>query len=328
MFIRNTYTGRRMLAMLAAAAGLALAQPSVWAGYPDKPIRLIVGSNTGGGGDTTARLVAEALGKKLGTSIIVDNRPGASGNIGAAAVARADPDGYMLLFAYTGHAINPALFSNMPFDTVKDFRAVGKIGDNQSVLVANPNVPVKDVAEFIALAKKQPGHYSFASLFGTDQYMTARLLAQAQDLKFLFVPYKGNAAALNDVLSGQVDVMINTIGVTAPFVQTGKLRALAVTSKGRSNLLPNVPTLAEAGVQGVVSGGWYALMAPAGVPDAVIAKLDSALQAVLAEPELGEDLRKLGVEPSYLSAREFDAFIKAEVPRWQKFTAETGIKPE
>ncbi|WP_233236556.1 tripartite tricarboxylate transporter substrate binding protein [Bordetella sp. LUAb4] len=320
--------GCRLLAVFGAAAGLILAQPSAWADYPDKPIRLIVGSNTGGGGDTTARVVAEALSKKLGTSIIVDNRPGASGNIGAAFVARAEPDGYTLLFAYTGHVINPALFSNMPFDTVKDFRAVGKIGDNQSMLVVNEKIPAQTLAEFIGLARKQPDHYSFASLFGTDQYMTARLLAQSQDVKFLFVPYKGNAAALNDVLSGQVDAMVNTVGVTAPFVRAGKLRALAVMSKTRSSLLPEVPTLQEAGVQGVASGGWYGLMAPAGVSDAVIAKLGAALAAVLTEKKVGEDMRKLGVEPSYVPAQAFDAFIKAEVPRWQKFTADAGIRPE
>lgn len=318
-FLRGLAFG---VAMLMGTSGMAHAE------YPDKSIRLIVGSNTGGGGDTTARLVAEAMSRKLGVSVIVENRPGASGNIGAGVVARSDPDGYTLLFAYSGHVINPALFKDMPFDTAKDFRAVGKIGDNQSVLIVNPRMPAKSVEELVGMVREKPGHYSFAALFGTDQYMTGRLLALKENLKLLFVPYKGNASALNDVLGGQVDAMVNTVGVTAPFIRAGKVRALAVFGKSRSTLIPDVPTLDEAGVHGVPSGGWYALMAPAGVPDSVIGTLTAALKTVLSEDSVPANLRKLGVEPNYVEPSAFDQFIAAEIPRLQKFTADAGIKPE
>jgi tripartite-type tricarboxylate transporter receptor subunit TctC len=326
-----SFTGRslgKLCASLSAAVLMCAAGGPARAQFPDHPIRLIVGSNTGGGGDTTARIVAEALSRKLGASIVVENRPGASGNIGAAYVAHADPDGYTLLLAYTGHVSNPALFKSMPFDTVKDFRAVGKIGDNQSVLLVNSKVPARTMKEFIELVRKQPDHYSFGAMLGSDQYMSGRWLERAQGLRFLVIPYKGNAGAMNDVLGGQVDFMANTVGVSAPFVTSGKVRALAVMGAKRSSLLPEVPTLAEAGVQGAAGGGWYALMAPAATPDATIAKLTEAMKSVLAEASVQADLRRLGVEPNYVAPGEFDAFIAKEVPRVQKFAAEIGIKPE
>jgi tripartite-type tricarboxylate transporter receptor subunit TctC len=329
MYSRNSRAAQRCAAAAAAAliGLLALPQPAR-AAFPDKPIRLVVGSNTGGGGDTTARIVADGLARQLDTSIIVDNRPGASGNIGAGLVARANPDGYTLLFAYSGHVINPALFKDMPFDTVKDFRAIGKIGDNQSVLIVNPGVPAHTAPEFVALAKKNPGHVSFGALFGTDQYMTAKVLERVEHIDLLMVPYKGNGPALTDLMSGQVNSMINTVGASAPLIRAGKVRALAVTSATRSSLLPDVPTLAEAGIEGVGGGGFYAVMAPAGVPDAVVKRLSAALQAALAQDDVDANLRKIGVEPAYVGPREFDAFIAREVPRWQTFTRDAGIKAE
>ncbi len=297
------------------------------AAYPDKPIRIIVGSGAGGGGDTVARLVADNLTKKLGVALVIENRPGASGNIGAASVAQAKPDGYTLLFAYSGHVINPALFKDMPFDTVHDFRAVSKLGSPQSILVVNPSVPANTVREFIELARKNPEKYSMAALFGTDYYIAERLLEQKENVKFLFVPYKGGAAALNDVLSGQVSAMVNTAGATAPFVKAGRVRALAIVNSERSHLLPDVPTLAEQGVD-ISIGGWYALLAPAGVPDPVIDKLNQAIKSMLKEEAVVARLRDFGVEPGYVAPREFDRFIASEVDRWKAFFAKMAIKQQ
>jgi tripartite-type tricarboxylate transporter receptor subunit TctC len=302
-----------------AAAGIA---------YPDRPIRLIVGSSAGGGGDTTARIIADCLSKRLSVAVIVENRPGASGNIGANAVAKARPDGYTLLFAYTGHVINPGLFKEMPFDTVRDFRAVGKIGDNQSVLLIHPSVPAHTLREFVDLAKRAPGKYSFAALMGTDQYMTARLLAQKEDVNFIFVPYKGNAAAMTDILSGQVNAMINSVGVASPYVQAGNVRALAVLNRTRSKLLPDIPTLFEQGLDGLSSGGWYALMAPSATPDDVIQKLAGALRNSLNDEGVSTRLEALGVTPNYVGPPEFDQFIANEIFHWKKFTSDMDLAPE
>ncbi|OWT53727.1 Bug family tripartite tricarboxylate transporter substrate binding protein [Candidimonas nitroreducens] len=293
--------------------------------YPERPIRLIVGSAPGGGGDAVARVMAESLSKKLDTPIIVENRPGASGNIGELAVAHAAPDGYTLLFAYTGHVINPSLFKDPSFDTAKYFRGIARIGSPQSVLVANPKVPAKNLPDFISLIAKEPGHYSMASMFGTDQYVAAQALVHNQKLKVLFVPYKGNGPALIDVISGQVSAMINTVGVSVPFIRSGKLRALAIVDSKRSSLLPDVPTLQEQGVTGVESTAWYGLLAPVDTSDDVVAKLSHAVKASLDDAAVVKRLRNLGVEPKYLANHQFDKYIQSELMRWKEFFDKTGI---
>jgi tripartite-type tricarboxylate transporter receptor subunit TctC len=298
------------------------------ASYPDHPIRLIIGSGTGGGGDTIARLVAEPLSKALGVAVIPDNRPGASGNIGANVVAKSEPDGYTLLLAFPGHVINPAIINNMPFDTEKDFRAVAKLADNQSVFLVNPTVPAKTMKEFVDLVKKQPAHYSFASLFGSSQHMGGLVLANQQKLKLIFVPYKGNAAAVNDLLGGHVDSMFNTIGISLPLIKAGNVRALAVASSRRSPLLPDVPTMAEAGVPDVVTEGWYALMAPAATPNNVIDILNRAVKKSLEDAKVKRVLAGLGCNVDYVPAKQFDGFIKTELVRWKKVAKDADLKAE
>lgn len=298
--------------VLSAAAQVAVAED-----YPgSQPVRLIVGSTPGGGGDAVARLVAESFGKHLGASITVENRPGAGGNIATTMVARSTPDGHTLYFAYPSLVINPAIMPTMPFDTKKELRSIGKIGNNQSVLLARAGLPIKDFKGFLKEIKANPGKYSFAGLQSSSQYIAGLLLARQFDLDLLNVPYKGNAGAMNDLVGGQVDFIFNTVGVSQPFVEKGTLNALAVAGKKRTALLPDVPTISEASGQDFVAEGWYAIIAPAGTPDAIVDKATQALKAALAEPGVVQRLTALGVDVDYQTPKQFDAFVASEVDRW------------
>jgi tripartite-type tricarboxylate transporter receptor subunit TctC len=319
---------RRMAILITAAGALLICASPALAAFPDHPIRIIIGSAPSGGGDTVARIMAVPMGKALAASMILENRPGASGNIGANTVAKSAPDGYTLLLAYTGHAINPAIFANMPFDTARDFRAVAKIADNQSVFLVNPSVPAHSMKEFVSLVKKQPNHYSYAALFGTTQYMGGLVLASHEGMKMIFVPYKGNASAVNDLLGGHVNAMLNTIGSSLPFIKGGNARALAVAADRRSPLLPDVPTMAEAGIPGVNANGWYAFMAPAATPDDVIDVLTRAVKTSLDDPKVREALAGLGSEADYVPPKKFDAFVKDEIVHWQTVAKNAGVKAE
>jgi tripartite-type tricarboxylate transporter receptor subunit TctC len=245
------------IAAVLASVGTAWAQA-----YPTKPIRIIVGSSAGGGGDIMARLVAAPMSAALGQQVIVDNRPGAGGNIGADIVAKSAPDGYTLLFVFSGHVTNPSLYPKLPFDTVRDFAAVTMLATNESVLVVHPSVPANSVKELIALAKQNPGKYSIAALPSSSQHLGSELFKLQAGINLLFVPYKGNAAALTDLLGGQVQVMFNTLAISLPHVKSGKLRALAVAGARRSRLAPDLPTVSEAGLPGFSFNGWYGIVAP------------------------------------------------------------------
>lgn len=294
--------------------------------YPgDQPVRIVVGAPPGGGGDTVARIVAEQFRKHLGTDIIVENRPGAGGNIATAQVARSLPDGHTYYFAYPSLVINPAVLASMPFDTKNDLRSVGKIANNQSVLLVRPDLPIKTFPEFLKEVKANPGKYSFAGLQSSSQYIAGLQMAHQFGLDLLNVPYKGNAGAMNDLMGGQVDFMFNTIGIAAPVIEAGKVHALAVAGKERTGLLPNVPTISEASGQNFVAEGWYALIAPVGTPDNIINKASDALQRSLAEPELIAKLKALGVDVDYQKPAKFDAFIEAEVDRWTQVAKEVNL---
>lgn len=294
--------------------------------YPgDQPVHLIVGAPPGGGGDTVARLLAKPLAKALQAQIIVENKPGAAGNIAAEYVARSTPDGHTIYFAYPSFVTNPSLMNNMPFDTKADFRSLGKAADNQSVLLANTSIPANDFAGFLKLVKAHPGKYSFAGLQGSSQYVAGLLLASKMGAKMLNVPYKGNAAALNDLIGGQVDFMFNTVGVSLPFIKSGRVKAYAVASSHRSSVLPNVPTIAEAGLPGFSAEGWYALEVPAKTPTAIVEQASAALKAALGDPDLKRKLAALGNDIDYRTPREFDAFVASELERWAAVAKEAGI---
>jgi tripartite-type tricarboxylate transporter receptor subunit TctC len=296
--------------------------------FPVRPIRLIVGSSAGGGGDGVARVVAAKLSPLLGQQVVVDNRPGAAGNIGTEMVARAAPDGYTLLFVYTGHVINPALFKKLPFDPLRDFSPVGRIGYNNSALVVNPALPVHTVKELIAFAKARPGKLTAGAIPGGSQHLATEMLKIQAGVDILYVPYKGNGPANTDLLSGQLDLMFNTLQLVAPLAKAGRLRALAVASEKRSELMPELPTISESALKGFSAQGWYGLVAPAGTPRNVIEKLNAALNAALRDADTQQRFRAMGNEIASSTADQFDALIRAEIPKWAEVARRAGIKPE
>ncbi|HTD90776.1 MAG TPA: tripartite tricarboxylate transporter substrate binding protein [Burkholderiales bacterium] len=322
-------TNIKRLSLLACAALETLcpaythAQP-----YPAHPVRLIVGSSAGGGGDGVARVVAAKLSPVLSQQIVVDNRPGAAGNIGTELVARAAPDGYTLLFAYPGHVINPVLFKKLPFDPTRDFAAVGMIATNQLALVVNPALPVQSVKELIAYVKSRPGKLSMAALPGSTPHLAGELFKTQAGLDILFVPYKGNGPATNDVIAGQVEIMFNTLALVTPLVKAGRLRALATAGEKRSELMPELPTISEAGLKGFSCSGWYGLLVPAGTPRGVVATLNHALNGVLRDADMQSRMRAMGNEVAPGTPEAFDAFVRAEIPKWGDIARRAGIKQE
>lgn len=296
--------------------------------YPGRPIRLVVGSSPGGGGDGVARLMAVKLTPLLGQQVVVDNRPGAAGNIGTEIVARSQPDGYTLLFVYTGHAINPALFKKLPFDPVRDFSPVGMIGYNNSALVVHPALPVHSVKELIALARERPGKLTTGAIPGGSQHLSTQMLKVRAGLDFLYVPYKGNGPANTDLLSGQLDFMFNTLQLVVPLAKAGRLRALAVASEKRSELMPELPTISEAAIKGFSAQGWYGLVAPAGTPRSVIVKVNEALNATLRDADTVRRFKAMGNEIASSTPEQFDRLIRADIPKWAEVVRQAGIKPE
>ncbi len=296
--------------------------------FPTRPIRLIVGSSAGGGGDGVARVMAAKLTPLLGQQVVIDNRPGAAGNIGTELVARAPADGYTLLFAYTGHVINPALFKKLPFDPLRDFAAVGMIGYNNSALVVNAALPVHTVKELIALARARPGKLTAGAIPGGSQHLATEMLKIQSGVDFLYVPYKGNGPAMSDLLAGQLDFMFNSLQLVVPLAKAGRLRALAVISDKRSELMPELPTISETAIKGFSAQGWYGLIAPNGTPRSVIGKLSDGMNTVLRDPDTQQRFKAMGVEIAYVAAEPFDAMIRAEIPKWAEVARRAGIKSE
>jgi tripartite-type tricarboxylate transporter receptor subunit TctC len=322
MSLLNNVSWFAVLPMLLLAASVP-AQP-----YPMRPIRLIVGSSAGGGGDGVARVMAMKLAPLLGQQIVVDNRPGAAGNIGTEMVARAPADGYTLLFAYTGHVINPALFKKLPFDPLRDFAPVGMIGYNNSALVVHPLLPVHSTKELIALARARPGRLTAGAIPGGSQHLATEMLKIQAGVDFLYVPYKGNGPAMSDLLAGQLDFMFNSLQLVAPLAKAGRLRALAVTSEKRSELMPELPTISEAAIKGFSAQGWYGLVAPAATSRGVIAKLSEALSATLRDADTQQRFKAMGNEIAFATPEQFDALIRADIPKWAEVARRAGIKPE
>ncbi len=319
---------RRSLLLASSLALLATDATHGAESYPARPIRLVVGSSAGGGGDGVARLVALKLMPHLGQQVVVDNRPGAAGNIGTEIVARSQPDGYTLLFVYTGHAINPAIFKKLSFDPVRDFSPVGMIGYNNSALVVHPSLPVHSVKELIALAKERPGKLTTGAIPGGSQHLATQMLKVRAGVDFLYVPYKGNGPANTDLLGGQLDFMFNTLQLVVPLAKAGRLRALAVASEKRSELMPELPTISEAAIKGFSAQGWYGIVAPAGTPRHVIAKLNEALNAALREADTVQRFKAMGNEIASSTPEQFDKLIRADIPKWAEVVRKAGIQPE
>ena len=311
-------------ALLAAFALLSHAQ----APFPTKPIRIVVPFPAGGTTDILARAVAQKLTETLGQSVVVDNRPGAGGNIGAELVAKSPPDGYTLLMGTVGtHAINASLYAKMPYDHVKDFAPVILVAGVPNVLVVNPSVPANSVQELIAYIKANPGKVNFASSgSGTSIHLSGELFKTMAGVSMTHVPYKGSTPALTDLMGGQVQLMFDNLPSSLPQIKAGKLRALAVTSAQRASALPDVPTVAEAGLPGFEASSWFGLLAPAGTPKDVVAKLNAEVAKWLATPEAREKLASQGAIAAGQSPEDFTRHIAAETAKWQKVVKESGAK--
>ena len=311
-----------MLCLAALGAGQALAQA-----WPSKPLRLVVPFPPGGPTDILGRAVGAKLGELLGQPVIIDNKGGAGGGIGADNVAKSAPDGYSLLLGTTGtHTINPNLYSKLPYDPIKDFAPVSLVVKYLNILVVNPNVPVKSVAELIALAKQKPGEVTFGSAGnGSSNHLTAEMLATMTGVKMQHVPYKGSGPALNDVIAGQISFMFDQYSTVGPNIKAGKLRAIGIATKQRHPLLPGVPTIGES-VPGFEVSPWYGLFAPAGTPKEIIARLNTELTKVMKSQEINERMTTLGWDPVTNSPEEFTAQIKSELAIWADVVKKSGAK--
>ena len=317
----------RLLARCALAACLTPALPAAHAQtFPTKPITLAVPHSAGGTSDILARTVAAEAAKTLGQTIVIDNKGGANGTIAAKQVASAAPDGYMLLLATAStHGINPSLYSRISYDAVKDFTPVTLLATVPNVLVVGPNVKANNVQELIAYIRSQGDKTNMGSAgAGTPGHLAGEMFKSEAKLEFTHVPYKGGSPAITDLIGGQIDFMFTTIPGVLPHVKAGTLRALAVTSPERSSAMPDVPTMAESGLAGFQAVSWHGIVAPAGTPDAVVAKLNQALTGALAAPEVKQRLLEEGARASGVNTAEFGKFIQTEIAAWAKAVKDSG----
>jgi tripartite-type tricarboxylate transporter receptor subunit TctC len=317
-----------MRRFLALALLLAFCAPAA-AEYPDHPVRLIIPFPPGGSNDVVGRLVAKQLSVKLGAQVFVDNRGGAGGVLGTEAAAVAPPDGYTLLIVSLAHAVNPSLYPKLTYDPVKSFAPISILATGPNVLVVNPELPVKDVKELLALAKQKPGELDYASAgVGSFQHLGGELFKLTAGVNLQHVPYKGGGPAMQDVIAGHVKVMFSSLVQTTPFIKSGQLRALGTGGAQRNPVLPDVPTIAEAGVPGYVSDNWWGIMAPAGTPQPIIDKVYAAAQEALKAPELQEAFAREGAASLTMSTAEFQKYIENEITKWARVVKEGNIKAQ
>jgi tripartite-type tricarboxylate transporter receptor subunit TctC len=313
-----------IILLLAASFGCACAQT-----YPTRPVRLIVPFAPGGSNDTVARLVAHKLAERWGQQVVVDNRPGAGGNIGSEIVAKAAADGHTLLMGSSQLAVNASLYSNLPFDAVRDLAPVSMVASTIYVLALNPALPARSVKELIALAKSRPGAINYASGgAGSPLHMGAELFKFLAGVDMVHIPYKGGAPAVAAVLSGEAHLLFGSVTTVLPQIKAGRLRALAVTSAARSGLLPELPTVAEAGVPGYEIINWYGVLAPSHTSARTIAKLNADIGAVLRSTEVKERLAANATEPHAGTPEQFASYLKSEISKWAPFIKASGARPE
>lgn len=293
--------------------------------YPSRVVTLIVPQAAGGANDTIARVVAQKLGEQLGQGFIIENRPGAGGNVGTAAAAKARPDGYTLLLTVnSAHVINPSLYKSTGFDPIKDFEPVGTVATAGYVLVANPSFPAKNVQELVTVAKGQPGKITIASAGnGTLNHLIGEMLGKATGIDLVHVPYRGAAAAVTDLVGGQVQLSVQSLPSSISFIKTGKLKVLGVVNEKRVAALPDEPTIGET-VKGFGSTPWYGIFAPAGTPKAIVTQLNAALAKVLDSKDLQEKLLGVGCEPYKGTPEQFAAVVRDDLPKWAKIVKESG----
>lgn len=329
MAMTLTTAAKLIVAGLLAAAASAVCAQGVGT-YPAKPVRLVVPFAAGGALDVVGRIIGAKLGETWGRQVVIENRLGAAGNIGAELVAKAPPDGYTLLMSsVTTQAISMSLLARPPYDFVRDYAPIALVASAPLALVVHPALPAKSVREFVALAKARPGELNyFSSGTGSGTHLAAALFDQMAGIRTAHVPYKGGAQGVTDLLSGEVQFAFSTIGLAQPHVQSGRLRMLAISSNRRYSRLPSVPTIVESGVKGYEAAQWYGVVAPAGTPPAIVSKLATEITAIVAQPDVAERFFSQGIEPARSTPDEFVAFIKASVAKYSKLVKELGVKPE
>jgi tripartite-type tricarboxylate transporter receptor subunit TctC len=298
-----------------------------WA-QPQPPIKILVGAPAGGTTDTMARTLATVLGTQLGRTVVVENKPGAGGNLAADAVAKAAPDGNTLLMSFTSHAINASLYPSLPFDPVKDFTPLTMVSTSPSILVAHPKLPANNAAELVKLAKAKPGHLNFAiGALGSSLHMAGDAFKMQAGVFIVNIPYRGTAPAVQDVLAGQVDLMFAAVGNVQSHIKAGKLKALGVTSAKRLAAFPDVPAIGES-LPGYESSAWFGLFAPGRMNPEVAKKLADAARAAVQSPEVKRRIENEGATPVGNSPEEFARFVDSEIVRWRKVVQYAGAKPE
>jgi tripartite-type tricarboxylate transporter receptor subunit TctC len=313
---------------LVLACGVALAQTGAEA-YPAKPIRFILPFPPGGGTDILGRIIAERLTANLGQPVVLENRGGAGGNVGAEAAAKSAPDGYTIVLVAPSLAISPSLYTKLNYDPVKDLAPISLVGTVPNVLISHPSLPAQTLAEFIALAKARPGAMNFGSGgSGTSNHLAGELFNTVAGVKLVHVPYKGVNLAMNDVLGGQIHLVVIGIPAAAPHIKAGRLRALGVIAPQRSPALPDVPTVAEAGLPNFDVTTWYGVLAPSGTPRPVVMRLNAELVRVMHAPDLKERLAATGTEPKTSTPEEFADYIKQEIGKWGKVVREAGLQAD
>jgi len=314
--------------ILISSASLAALSSAARAQVGGTPIRILVGAPAGGSTDTLARSLAASMGPAMGRTVIVENRPGAGGNIAAELVAKAQPDGNTLLMSFTSHAINATLYPSLPFDPVKDFTALTCVATSPSVLVANPSVPAKDTRELIALAKQKPGQLNFAiGAVGSSLHMAGEAFKLQSGVDIVNIPYKGTAPAVQDLLAGQVQLMFAAVGNVKAHIQAGKLKALGVTTAQRLPAFPDVQAIAEV-LPGYESSAWFGLFGPASMSAETSRKISDAARQALQQPDMRQRLDTEGAIPVGNSPEQFSAFVQSEITRWAKVVKFSGAKPE
>jgi len=308
-----------------SAAGVCAAAGSQDA-FPSKPIRFVVGFPPGGGNDLLARMVGQKLADRTGRAVVIDNRPGAGGNLAAELVARAAPDGYTILMISSSHPIQGLLKKNLPYDPIKDFAGVAQLVVYRSILVVHPSVAARSVRELIALAQAHPGQLNFVSSgLGAGSHLAGELFKSATRIDITHVPYKGTAQAVTDLLSGRVQIMFTPLLPVLPHLQAGKLRALAVTSKNHSRIMPELPTVEEAGVPGYEFVGWYGILAPAAAPKSTLRKLNAEVAQIVQTPDIKERLYAEDMDLVSVPPEKFDEVRKNELAKWSRIVKQTGI---
>ena len=315
--------------ILCVLAGFFAASPVCGQGYPAKPIRMIVPFAPGGNTDIIARVFTPKMSENLGQQIVVENRGGAGSVIGTEIVARAAPDGYMLLVVSAAHTINPAMIKKLPYDSVRDFTPISLLADVPTAFVVHPSLPAKTVREFIALARARPGAINYSTAgSGTVGHLAAELLSSMAKIKLVHVPYKGSGPSMVDLVAGHVQMQLSSMPAAIQHVRTGRLRMIAQTGKQRSSAAPDTPTMVESGLPDFVVSSGFGMFAPAQTPRAIIERIHAALVAALNDPAVRENLSKQGAEVVASTPDEYDQFNRAEIAKWIKVVAQAGIAPE